>query len=91
MTAHPAHGAVPPGADLAGRAAGPADVPQRVLETVVPKPGGRLVVVRGPHKRGEGDLIQRENERDRALVQLDTDTEPRWLAMDDICEIVLDG
>ena len=65
-------------------------MPQRVLETVIPKQGGRLLVVRGRHKSDEGDLLQRDNDRDKALVQLDNESEPVWLALDDICEIVVD-
>ena len=65
-------------------------MPQRIVETLIPKPGGRILVVRGSHKGAKGDLMERDNGKDRALVQLDSTDSPTWLSFDDVCEILHD-
>jgi len=78
-------------AAVAGGAEGAAvlltGVPQAVLETALPKVGGRVLVVRGPHKGGAGELLQRDARSQVGAVRLDDDEERvRSIAFDDLAE-----
>jgi hypothetical protein len=79
------------GALTVGGARAWSDVPQRILETVVPrKNGARVLAVRGRHRGSEGDMLVRDDDGSRALVQLDSESDPQWLPQDDVCELTGD-
>jgi hypothetical protein len=62
-------------------------VPQAVLETALPKVGGRVLVVKGPHKGGAGELLQRDARSQVGAVRLDDDeARVRSIAFDDLAE-----
>lgn len=60
------------------------DVAQRQLETSLPKPGGRVVVVLGQNRGERGKLIERSS--DTGTVQLNTDFSLQKLPLDCIAE-----
>jgi G patch domain/KOW motif-containing protein len=63
-------------------------VPQRVLETALPKRGGRVAVVLGPHKGQRGKLLDKKGEA--ASVQLSEDFTVQNFTLDQIAEYVGD-
>jgi len=65
-----------------GRVVG--DVAQRQLETSLPKPGGRVVVVQGENRGERGKLIERNS--DTGTVQFNNDFSLHKLALDCIAE-----
>jgi len=65
-------------------------VPQRSLETALPKRGGRVAVVKG-HFRGElASLVERHSDTGEATVQLTSDLSMRTLMMEEVAEYVGD-
>ena len=48
-------------------------VPTAALETALPKKGGAVCVVLGPHRNRRGTLLERVSADDRAVVQLGGD------------------
>jgi G patch domain/KOW motif-containing protein len=63
-------------------------VPQRVLETALPKRGGRVAVVLGPKKGQRGKLLDKKGEA--ASVQLSEDFTVQNFTLDQIAEYVGD-
>lgn len=61
-------------------------VPIRSLETALPKAGGCVRVVLGPHKGARGVLLDRSSKTGVATVQLDESTEAVRLSLDDVAE-----
>ena len=59
-------------------------VKQQVLETVIPKTGGFVMVVSGSGKGKRGVL--KEKEKEKGLVQLDGELEFAKYNLDDICQ-----
>jgi len=63
------------------------DVRQDDLETIVPGEGGRVVVVVGPMKGELGKVIEKEADRDKVHVQIDSDLEIQTYSLDDVAEL----
>jgi len=63
-------------------------VPERYLETALPKVGGNAIVLGGAaHQRySKGRLLERDSSRGRAAVQLFEDMNILTLSLDDIAE-----
>lgn len=61
-------------------------VPIRSLETALPKAGGRVRVVLGPHKGMRGVLLDRSSKTGVATVHLDENIEAVRLSLDDVAE-----
>lgn len=63
---------------------------QSGLETVIPKPGGKVMVVNGSSKGVLGSLVERkkQNDRESALIQLAGDLSFGTYDLDDIAEYV---
>jgi hypothetical protein len=65
------------------------DVPQRVLETALPKPGGHVLVVgAGRHRGARGVLLERNSGAGTASVRLLRDERIITLSLDDVAEYV---
>jgi len=66
------------------------DVPEDILETIVPKAGGQVRVVRGEHVGNLAEVVEKNNKRGKsgeALLKFhDHDLNGAWLSYDDICE-----
>ena len=62
------------------------EVPQRSLETALPKRGGRVIVVKGEHRGEVAQLIERHSDSGEATVQLSDDLSMRTLMMDEVAE-----
>jgi G patch domain and KOW motifs-containing protein len=58
------------------------------VETALPKPGGRAVVVYGPHKGAKGSLLERSSSKNRVVLQLDEDLSVVTLTLDDVTEVI---
>jgi len=63
-------------------------VKQRMLETVIPKNGGRVMVVSGPNKGMVGTLIDRKkvDKKEDAIVQLMGDLSIKSYPLDDVAQ-----
>ena len=57
-----------------------------MLETALPKSGGRVMVISGPHKMKSGTLMSRNSKTGKASVQLDEDLDIETFSFDDIAE-----
>jgi G patch domain/KOW motif-containing protein len=64
------------------------DVPQRALETLVPKRAGRVTVVSGRHRGTRAKMLSRDADAGTAHVQLCTDFSMHTLPLDAIAEYV---
>ena len=64
------------------------DVPQRALETLVPKRAGRVAVLSGRHRGARAKLLSRDSDAGTAHVQLLTDFSMHTLPLDAIAEYV---
>lgn len=64
------------------------DVPQTLLETVVSKGCTQVEVVRGKHKGSTVDLLERDPNRNVAVIKLARTGEKMELSLDDVCEFV---
>ena len=62
------------------------EVSQSALETVVPKPGGRICVVSGKFRGRRGKLLEKNKSTDTASIQLSDDFEAHILPLDAIAE-----
>jgi G patch domain/KOW motif-containing protein len=69
------------------------DVKQKHLETVIPKRGGKVILLRGKLRGGKGQLMARDVEAERAVVQLFEDMSVHTVPLDDVTEYtgMLDG
>lgn len=61
-------------------------IPERYLETALPKAGGNVIVLAGNHKHEKGKLLERNSERGKGVVQLFDDMNVITLSLDDIAE-----
>lgn len=64
------------------------DVPQRALETIIPKVGQPVMITKpsSPHARQLARLMEKDSERSRVIVQLYRDFEVLTFRYDDICD-----
>jgi len=63
-------------------------VRQSMVETALPRTGGRVMVLRGAHKQQIGELIDRDKSTQRATVQLQDTMQTCTVMFDDIAEYV---
>ena len=63
-------------------------VPERYLETALPKVGGNAIVLAGDaqHRYAKGRLLERDSSKGRAAVQLFEEMNILNLSLDDIAE-----
>ena len=61
-------------------------VPERYLETALPKPGGNVIILTGSHKLEKGKLLERNGKEGKGAVQLFEDMNIVSLSLDDIAE-----
>jgi hypothetical protein len=61
-------------------------VPERYLETALPKVGGNVIILTGRHKCEKGKLLERNSEKGKGVVQLFEDMNVVTLSLDDIAE-----
>jgi G patch domain/KOW motif-containing protein len=62
------------------------DVPQSVLETALPRVGGRAFVVRGRNRGAEGEVLQRDGQRELLVLRSDSDGRAVEVRFDDVAE-----
>jgi G patch domain and KOW motifs-containing protein len=62
------------------------NVPERYLETALPKTGGNVIVLVGRHKFAKGKLLERDSNRGRGAVQVFEDMSVLTLKLDDLAE-----
>ena len=61
------------------------------METVVPKVGGRVRILRGAHENQTGVVLEKDNKKGEfgeALVEFSNVGNPVWFSYDDVCELV---
>jgi len=63
------------------------NVRQEDLETIVPGEGGRVVVVIGELKGELGKVVEKEPQREKVHVQMDSDLELVTFNLDDVAEV----
>jgi len=65
-------------------------VPDRYLETALPKVGGCAIILAGDpqYVHSKGRLLERNSDRGRGVVQLSEDMSVLTLSLDDIAEWV---
>lgn len=61
-------------------------VPERYLETALPKMGGNAVVLTGQHRFEKGRLLERSSELGNCVLQMFEDMNVLTLSLDDIAE-----
>ena len=61
-------------------------VDQAELETVLPAPGGAVVVVKGAKKGARGEMLEIDVDAYRARVALKDGGEKAWFEYEDICK-----
>lgn len=61
-------------------------VPERYLETALPKVGGNAIILTGNHKFGKGRLLERDSRANKGAVQLFEDMNIVNTSLDDIAE-----
>jgi hypothetical protein len=61
-------------------------VPERYLETALPKTGGNAIVLVGRHKFARGKLLERDSNRGRGVIQVFEDMSVLTLKLDDLAE-----
>jgi len=59
---------------------------ENMLETALPKNGGKILVVSGSLKGQKGILLERNREKEEATIQLYPDMDVEVIKMDDIAE-----
>ena len=62
------------------------NVPERYLETALPKTGGNVVVLEGLHRWKKGRLLERSSEKGRGVIQLFENLEVVEVSLDGIAE-----
>ena len=67
------------------------EVPQAVLETALPRVGGRGKVVRGQQKGTEGEVVQRDGNSERISLRSFADGKIYTLPFDDVAEFRQQG
>ena len=61
-------------------------VPERYLETALPKIGGNAIILTGPNKSEKGKLLEKHSDKGRGILQLFEDMNVVTLSLDDIAE-----
>jgi hypothetical protein len=61
-------------------------VPERYLETALPKPGGNAVVLMGPSRFAKGKLLERDSRANQGVIQVFEDMNILTLSLDDMAE-----
>lgn len=61
-------------------------VPERYLETALPKVGGNAIILTGANKFEKGKLLERNSSRRQGVIQLFEDMNVKTLSLDDIAE-----
>ena len=61
-------------------------VPERYLETALPKVGGNAIILTGKHRLQKGKLLERGSESGKGVIQLFEDMNLVKLSLDDIAE-----
>lgn len=61
-------------------------VPERYLETALPKAGGKAVVLAGSHRFAKGQLLERNSQKATGVIQIYEDMSVLTLSLDDIAE-----
>jgi DNA/RNA-binding protein KIN17 len=65
-------------------------IDQAELETVLPAPGGRVLVVNGPYRGSKGRLLGINSDKFQAQVELkggSADGQHVWLEYEDVCKL----
>lgn len=65
-------------------------IDQAELETVLPSPGGRVLVVNGPYRGTKGKLLGIDTKKFQAEVELiggSADGQHVWLEYEDVCKL----
>eukprot|EP00804_Cyclotella_cryptica_P015527 CCRYP_003567-RA/>CCRYP_003567-RA protein AED:0.31 eAED:-0.12 QI:0/0/0/1/1/1/2/0/195 len=62
------------------------NIPERYLETALPKTGGNVIVLEGCHRWKKGRLLERSSERSRGIIQLFEDLEVVEVSLDRVAE-----
>jgi DNA/RNA-binding protein KIN17 len=65
-------------------------IDQAELETVLPSPGGRVLVVNGPYRGIKGKLLGIDTKKFQAEVELiggSADGQHVWLEYEDVCKV----
>ena len=61
-------------------------IPERYLETALPKVGGNVIILTGPNQFAKGKLVERNSNKGRGVIQLFEDMNIVTLSLDDIAE-----
>jgi len=61
-------------------------VPERYLETALPKVGGNAIVLTGTHRLQKGKLLERSSETGKGVIQVFEDMNVVKLSLDDMAE-----
>jgi hypothetical protein len=61
-------------------------VPERYLETALPKAGGNIIVLEGNHHWKKGKLLERSSEGGCGVIQFAEDLEVVTVSLDSIAE-----
>lgn len=64
------------------------DLREKDVQTVVPKPGGVVLILKGPHQGEKGRVYQRDKHKEKLIVQTTTELEMVTLTEDDVAEFV---
>eukprot|EP00977_Amphora_coffeiformis_P007359 scaffold1593_cov156-Amphora_coffeaeformis.AAC.8 len=63
-------------------------VPEDYLETALPKPGGKAIVLAGRNKYAKGKLLERNSKSGKGAIQIFEDLSVLNLSLDDLAEYV---
>jgi G patch domain and KOW motifs-containing protein len=61
-------------------------VPERYLETAIPKVGGKAIVLTGSHRFAKGQLLERDSRKSIAVIQFYEDMHVQSVPLDDVAE-----
>lgn len=61
-------------------------VPERYLETALPKAGGNAIVLSGNHRLAKGRLLERDSSSSKGVIQVFEDMSVLTLSLDDMAE-----
>ncbi len=61
-------------------------VPERYLETALPKVGGNAIILTGPNQFSKGKLLERNSSKGKGIIQLFEDMNVVTLGLDDMAE-----
>ena len=62
------------------------NVPERYLETALPKTGGNVIVLEGVHRWKKGRLLERSSAKGTGVIQLFEDLEVVEVSLDGVAE-----